>query len=418
VSNAEPAVSIVVATYNRADLLPESLDSFLSQNYPDLEVLVVDDGSSDRTRKVLKRYAKRLAPERFRYVNQDNAGQAVALNRGYAMARGDLIGYMPDDDLLEPGAVAAQAAALAANPEAVVAYSGYRVINAHGVIEDVVRPIQHSPVEAIRLHDTVIGPGALVRKAALAASSGWPVDMRMMADFVLWADIGLRGSAIRVDAPLVSWRRHAGSVTLNLGVEHSREHLAAFERALALDGFPELTNADRAEGLRNACVWAAIMGGQATTWPGERYFVCDLERKVISAGAAGCDLSKPIDWNEVERSAALFRELVEATVRHANERRPPSPGAPGGTEAALARLREVGVIAEESGEFREADEAAVRYGLLEAAVAAGAVSDPRRNRFRIIDRELTHLEDDELSTLETIGFGGSADDTAAALSRL
>lgn len=417
-SNAEAAVSIVVATYNRADLLPESLDSFLSQDYPNLEVLVVDDGSSDRTRKVLKRYARRNSPERFRHVHQDNAGQAVALNRGYALARGDLIGYMPDDDLLEPGAVATQVEALAANPQAAVAYSGYRVINAEGKVEDVVRPIQHTPSEAVRLHDTVIGPGGLVRRAALEASGGWPVDMRMMADFVLWTDVGLRGSSIRVDAPLVSWRRHAGSVTLNLGVEHSREHLTAYRRALALEGFPAPSDPDRAEGLRNACVWAAIMGGQAPTWPGDRYFVADLERKMISAGAAGCDLARPVDWAEVERAAALYRELVETTVKRADERRPPPPREPGGIEAAEARLAEVGLIEDEAGGFSEVDEAELRRGLIDAAVAAGAVTDPRRNRFRIIDLERTSLSDDELSTLEAIGFAGSADDTAAALSRL
>ena len=418
-SSAVPAVSIVVATFNRADLLPESLDSFLGQDYPDLEIVVVDDGSSDRTRKVLKRYAKRNPPERFRYVQQANAGQAVALNRGYGLARGDFIGYMPDDDLLEPGAVAAQARVLEAHPDAAVAYSGYRVINANGAVEDIVRPIHHSPADAIRLHDTVIGPGGLVRRAALEASRGWPTDMRMMADFVLWVDVGLRGPAIRVDEPLVSWRRHAGSVTLNLGIEHSREHLTAYWRALALDDFPQLTDRDVAEGLRNACVWAAIMGGPAATWPGDRYFVCDLERKRISAGAAGCDLRRAPDWEEVNRAADLYRELVATTIDLARQRHPPgSPKpTPSGIDAATALARLAGALADPSGEFREADEAESRLALLQAATAAGAVADPERHRFRIIDLERTRLTNEEHTTLETIGFGGSADATAAALER-
>ncbi len=418
-SNAQPTVSIVVATYNRADMLGESLDSFLAQDYGALEVLVVDDGSSDRTRKVLKRYAKRYSDERFRHVHQDNAGQAVALNRGYELARGEFIGYMPDDDLLERGAVSAQARALVANPDAAVAYSGYRVINADAVVEDVVRPIAYSSTEAVRLHDTVIGPGGLVRRSALRASKGWPEDMRMMADLVLWADIGLRGPAIRIDEPLVSWRRHPGSVTLNLGIEHSREHLAAYQRALALDGFPTISDVDRAEGLRNACVWAAIMGGQAPSWPGARYFVCDLERKLISAGAAGCDLGAPPNWTEVERAARSYEELVATMVELAHARRPPPPPrpAPIGIEAAMARLRDVGLIADEQGEFREADEARARVAALEAAAAAGAAADPARHRFRIIDLERTRLTDDEHACLEAIGFCGSAEATAEPLER-
>jgi hypothetical protein len=243
--------------------------------------------------------------------------------------------------------------------------------------------------------------------------------MRMMGDFMLWVAIGLQGRSVRLDAPLISWRRHADSVTLNVGIEHSREHLTAYYRALALDGFPEMSEVDRAEGLRNACIWGAIMGGQAPTWPGDRYFLTDLERKFISAGAAGCDLSSPPDWDEVERAGTLYRDLVDATLQLARGRRP-AAGEPGpqGTEAAEARLREVGVLADETGAFTAVDESEVRRGLMEAAVIAGAGADPARNRFRIIDLEATALRDHELATLETIGFSGSADATAAELERV
>ena len=418
-TSGAPAVSIVIATYNRARLLPESMDTVLGQDYPDLELLVVDDGSTDRTRRVLKRYARRNPPRRFRYVSQANGGQARALNHGYGLARGELIGYLPDDDLLESGAVAKQAEALVADPDAAVAYSGYRVINAEGVVEDVVRPIQHTPTEAVRLHDTVIGPGGLVRRAALEASSGWPESMRMMADLVLWVEIGLRGHAVRLAEPLVSWRRHAGSVTLNLGAEHSREHLIAYRRALALDGFPELTEAERAEGLRNACVWGAIMGGAATSWPGDRYFVCDLHRKLISAAAAGWDLTAAPDWSIVERAAQLYSELVATMIELAHERHTPPPPAVEavGVEAAEEMLRAVGVAADEHGAFREVEEAEMRLGLIEAAVAAGAITKPEQNRFRIIDLRRTRLREEERAALERLGFVGTADETAAELER-
>src|SRR5436190_11609912 len=100
-----PSVSIVLATHNRPDWLRLAIDSVLAQDYPDLELLVMDDGSTDRTPELLKQYARRNPSERFRFERHDNTGQARTLNRGWRIARGELLGYLSDDDLLAPGAV-------------------------------------------------------------------------------------------------------------------------------------------------------------------------------------------------------------------------------------------------------------------------------------------------------------------------
>lgn len=409
-----------MATYNRAHLVPETMDSVLGQDYPNLELLVVDDGSADATPQVLTEYAARFPEHQFRHVRQDNAGQARALNRGYALARGDIVGYMCDDDLLAPDAVPLQARALIADPEAAIAYSGYRVINESGDVEDTVRPIEYSPVDALRLHDTVIGPGGLVRRWALEASGGWVESMQWMADLVLWMDIGLRGRAIRLSEPLVSWRRHPGSVTVSLNADHAREHLTAYERGLALDGLPPLSEAMKAEGLRNACVFAAIFGGEGHTWPHDRFLVFDFHRKLISSEAAGVQAGDEPDWGEVERAARVYRELVSVAVELAHTRKPPpeaSPAGAGDLEAIRRHLRAIGVLPRSDGSYEQGiEEGALRLGLLEAAAACGALSDEAPHRFAILDLERTRLSDDERARLESLGFVSSADDLAQAAS--
>jgi glycosyltransferase involved in cell wall biosynthesis len=403
-----PPVSIVMATYNRAHLAPESIESVLGQDYPDLELLVVDDGSGDETPAMLAGYARRHPEQRFRFVRQDNAGQATALNRGFELARGEIIGYLCDDDLLNPGAISLQAQALIDDPEAAIAYPGYREIDAAGRVEDTVRPIEYSPTEALRLHDTVIVPGALIRRRALEASGGWEASMQWMADLVFWMDVGLNGRAIRISQPLVSWRRHAGSVTVNLGPEHAREHLAAFARGLALARLPRPTAAVRAEALRNACVFGAIFAGAGDTWPGDRFMVFDLHRKLISAGSAGFAPGSEPDWAEVEASAGLFRELV-ATIAGSEAQR----AAPADPEAAFAsaveRLRSIGALPRPDGSLAEIDEASVRVDLLEVAESCGAPVDPRGSRFVIVDRRRTAIPDGDLELLEGLGFAASAD---------
>ena len=207
-------------------------------------------------------------------------------------------------------------------------------------------------------------------------------------------------------------------MTLNLGIEHSREHLTAYRRALALDGFPEPTERDRAEGLRNACVWAAIFGGPATTWPGERYFVCDLHRKLISAGAAGCDLAT--DARLGQRSSTRPRCIAswssdDRRRRHQRAASRAAAGRRAGSKPRSHRLRSTAALLAVRRCVRRA-RLQVRLALLEAAIAAALAPTRPQPRSASSISSARRLTDGEHATLEALGFAGSADATAAALS--
>src|ERR671924_1972896 len=107
-----------MATKTRPAWLRTAIDSVLRQDYPDLELLVIDDGSTDDTPELLRDYARRNPSERFRFLRQRNMGQARTLNRGYGLARGEILGYLSDDDVLVPGAVSRVAGELIADPDA------------------------------------------------------------------------------------------------------------------------------------------------------------------------------------------------------------------------------------------------------------------------------------------------------------
>ena len=135
--------------------------------------------------------------------------------------------------------------------------------------------------------------------------------------------VGLAGSVIRVADPLACWRRHPGSATLQPSAEHAREHLRIVELGAGLDGMGALSTAERAEATRNACFFGAFFGATGDTWPGERFVVFDLHRRLLSASTSKLGPGGEIDWDEAERSAALYRELVEPGRRG---RRPPRAG--------------------------------------------------------------------------------------------
>jgi alpha-1,6-rhamnosyltransferase len=130
VAVARPRISVVVATYDRARLVPAAIDSVLTQDYPDIEVLVVDDGSTDGTWDVLTRRYE--AEPRVRLLRQENGGTASARNLGLRFATGELISFLDSDDAYLPGHLATQEARLAAHPEAAMSLCDARYEGADG----------------------------------------------------------------------------------------------------------------------------------------------------------------------------------------------------------------------------------------------------------------------------------------------
>jgi len=118
-SSASPLVSIVMSAYQAERHLAAALDSALAQTHRPLEIIVVNDGSTDTTPGILHDYRQRHG---ITVIDQPNAGQSAALNRGLAAARGDYIKFFDSDDLLSPDAVGIQVAALANYPPGHLAY--------------------------------------------------------------------------------------------------------------------------------------------------------------------------------------------------------------------------------------------------------------------------------------------------------
>jgi glycosyltransferase involved in cell wall biosynthesis len=103
----EALVSVIIPTYNRAEMVCAAVDSVLKQTYPNIELIVVDDGSTDDTTDALMRYGSRL-----RLIHQDNSGPAAARNRGAEIADGDIIAFLDSDDLWLPDKIEKQLKAL------------------------------------------------------------------------------------------------------------------------------------------------------------------------------------------------------------------------------------------------------------------------------------------------------------------
>jgi glycosyltransferase involved in cell wall biosynthesis len=205
-AGSDPLVSIVTPAYNQGPFLREAIESVLAQTYPAVEYLVIDDGSTDNTREVLGAYSGRI-----RWESQPNRGQAATLNRGWSMARGDLLGYLSADDALLPDAVEAAVRTLMGDHRLVAVYPDFYLIDQRSrVIKEVRRPDFHYRDLVVRgiCHP---GPGALFRRDAYLRAGPWDETLRQAPDYEFWLRLGLLGSFGHIPRLLAKFRIHGGS---------------------------------------------------------------------------------------------------------------------------------------------------------------------------------------------------------------
>ncbi len=228
-----PLVSIVVPTYDRVGFVETTIASLLAQDYPALEVIVLDDGSHDETPALLKRIAERAVDGRFRWDRHENVGQAATINRGFELARGELLGYVSSDDYLLPGAISRLVAAAEEHPDADVIYPGYLIVDEADRVIDEIRVLEHTFVDAVRWSLCIPGVGPLMRRRCYERIGGWDPRYRFTADFEWWLRAG-NAKFVRVPEALGAWRSHDGSITAHRpDFANVRERLG--ERFVMLD---------------------------------------------------------------------------------------------------------------------------------------------------------------------------------------
>ena len=242
-------ISVVIPTYNRANLVVKAVESVLGQTHAADEVLVIDDGSTDDTRERLTPYL-----DRMRYVRQENAGPAAAKNRGLRETTGDVVGFLDSDDLWKPQTLALVTSEFRARPDTGLLSVMAREIRADGRPTNKVYG-KHTPgtdyTTAGLLHyDSGGCSWFFVRRDALERVDGFDESLRSAEE----CDLSLRLSfdvplrAIR--QPLLLRRKHAGNLSEDMRLnarcwirlleklhrehpEFVREHPWVYRRALA-----------------------------------------------------------------------------------------------------------------------------------------------------------------------------------------
>lgn len=254
----DPTVSVVVPALNRAPFLSATLDSILAQDqeYPAIECVVVDGGSTDGSQDLLAGYGARI-----RWWSEPDSGPYDAINRGWARARGEVLAWLNADDTYAPGAIARAVRCLAANPRAGVVYGDCLTVGLDG------RPRYLKPAvpwlleRALLRGDFPIGqPAAFIRRTVVEQIGG--LRRSHVHDLDLWLRASLAGVAFQPFAGLAARAvDHPGRISARPEVMVPAV-VEAVEAALADPACPLGTSAERRRALSNAWSHGLYFAGQ------------------------------------------------------------------------------------------------------------------------------------------------------------
>jgi glycosyltransferase involved in cell wall biosynthesis len=223
-----PLVSVVMPSLNQAEFIRDSLDSVLNQDYAPLELIVVDGRSTDGTVDILRSYGDRL-----RWVSESDGGQTPAINKGFRMATGEIIGWLNADDLYLPGAVRTGVDFLARNRNADLVYGDADHIDRDGRF---IAPYPTEPFSVSRLKETcfICQPAVFFRRRVFDRVGFLDEYYTSAMDYDYWVRVAQRSEVAYFPVRLAQSRLHPEAKTFRLRLEHQRLSVEVVKRHFGL----------------------------------------------------------------------------------------------------------------------------------------------------------------------------------------
>jgi glycosyltransferase involved in cell wall biosynthesis len=227
-NQALPKVSVVTPSYNQGRFIEETILSVISQDYPNLEYIIVDGGSTDETMSIVEKYRSQVSY----CISEPDNGQSDALNKGFTLSNGQVLAWINSDDVYLPGAISAAVHAMMVTDTSVV-YGDFELINAESHVLGTVR----SPdFDAVRLlnGDYIPQPSTFFKRSAFFDVGRLDESLHYSMDYDLWLKMALGYRFLHVPKTLSRFRLHIDSKTVSAAPLFLSDSIKMFDRLLPL----------------------------------------------------------------------------------------------------------------------------------------------------------------------------------------
>ena len=254
-----PVISVIIPVYNGERFILETIRSAVNQTFRDLEILIINDGSTDKTFELVKR----SGDDRVKVFSYPHAGLSVSRNRGIRLARGEYIAFLDADDLWSPSKLEVQFLALRDHPDAAVAYSWVDLIDEEGhSLRPFMRPSHKGNVyEKVLFNDFIIGgSNVLIRRQALEKTGFFDEALGAAEDHDMWIRLAKHFEFTLVPKVQLFYRQTDGAMSSDL-LRQMEGNLKVIEKAFSSAPRSLQRYKNKAISIRYLCVADSLSDG-------------------------------------------------------------------------------------------------------------------------------------------------------------
>ena len=231
-----PLVSIVTPSYNTGAFIQETILSVKKQTYPRIEHIIIDGGSTDNTLDVIKEYK---GTYNMHWVSEPDNGQSDAINKGWRMAKGEILGWLNGDDTYMPWAVETVVKFLNDHPDVGMVYGDCNTVNERNKLVQRCKAKKFNLKEMLCRGNTLPQPAAFLRREVLDEVGYLDTNLHFAMDFDLWIRIGLEFKVEHISQFLANFRRCSGTKSMDEAYKFAPELLYILDKIFADPRLPE-----------------------------------------------------------------------------------------------------------------------------------------------------------------------------------